>query len=145
MPRRNIVFVWLLLLSGLLGFLVSLYMHGIFSKTVPTMQVETIQVAHYPALFVKQLAGDKEAGRKIFKEFCASCHAKEPVIDVNAPKIGDQKAWQSRKKLGLENLLKITFSGVGAMPARGGCFECSDAQLRATVEYILKQSNTPTK
>jgi cytochrome c5 len=45
-----------------------------------------------------------------------------------------------RRQLGLDILLNITVNGVGAMPARGGCFECSDEQLRTTIRYILDHS-----
>jgi cytochrome c5 len=62
------------------------------------------------------------------------------VIDVNAPRLGDKKAWLMRQKLGLTNLLKITVNGKGAMPARGGCFECSDKQLLMAIQYILNNS-----
>lgn len=135
----TIFIILLLVASGLLGFVFSLYVH----KSVPEPEspaVETIQTFHYPALFVKQLKGDPDAGRKIFKEFCAACHDKNPLIDVPAPRIGDKKAWKTRRQFGINTLLKITNNGVGAMPARGGCFECSDEQLRETIQYILNNS-----
>lgn len=132
MKKPLFIFV-LLLLSGLTGFIFSLYQHT-HPKTL-----ETLRTFHYPALLVKQLAGDPDAGRKIFKEFCASCHANPPLIEVHAPLIGDHKAWQIRRKMGMDTLLNITINGQGAMPARGGCFECSDEQLRKTIQYILKK------
>jgi len=132
--RERILILVALLLSGLLGFAFSWYQHF---DLFPSSDVQTMQTFHSPAIFVKQLEGDPDAGRKIFKEFCAACHDKEPVIDVNAPAIGDKKAWAPRRKLGKEILLKITIDGLGAMPARGGCFECSDEQLGKAVQYIL--------
>jgi len=131
--------IWIL--SGLLGLLFSLYHYGKFnlvnssSTTMPTF--------HYPALFVKQLAGDPQAGRKIFKEFCASCHANQPLIEVGAPRIGDQKTWRRLRQAGMAALLKNTITGVGAMPARGGCFECSDEQLQAAISYINQGTLLP--
>jgi cytochrome c5 len=96
-----------------------------------------MQTFHYPTLFVNQLHGDPKAGEKIYKEYCASCHAPEPIIDVRAPAMNNPKDWQSRRQIGLDNLLTITVKGIGAMPARGGCFECSDDQLKATIAYML--------
>ena len=81
-----------------------------------------------------------DAGRKIFKEFCATCHAEQPLIDIRAPRIGDKAIWSALSKQGFATLLKVTIEGRGAMPARGGCFECSDAQLTETIQYILKNS-----
>lgn len=135
---KKLFVIVLLLCSGLLGFIVSFFQH----KNISSSQaIQTIQVAHYPATFVKQLVGDPEAGRKIFKEFCAACHVAQPLIDIKAPPIGDKKAWEIRRQLGMEKLLEITINGAGAMPARGGCFECSDEQLRETIRYILDQSD----
>ncbi len=130
---KKILILCALLLSGLLGFVLSLYLHDKPNQD----DVQLIQTFHYPALFVKQLENDPDAGKKIFNEFCSSCHGKQAVIDVNAPRIDDHASWQIRKKLGMPILLKITLTGVGAMPARGGCFECSDEQLREAIQYIL--------
>jgi cytochrome c5 len=128
----------ILLLSGLLGFLLSVKLHQ--TKPLDRNAVQTIQTFHFPALFVKQLAGDPAAGKKIFKQFCAACHSPQPVIDIHAPAIGDKHAWKLRRKLGVNQLLAITIEGAAAMPARGGCFECSDDQLRQTIHYILTAS-----
>src|SRR3990167_10190399 len=106
--NKKIFIILLLLLSGLCGFLLSVYQHRITSSK----EIQTIQVAHYPATFVKQLAGDPEAGKKIFTEFCAACHAPVPFIDVNAPRINDKKAWKIRGQTGMKTLMKITTTGV---------------------------------
>ena len=132
---KKILIIAILLLSGLLGFFLSLYLHQ--SPQKKSTDIQLIETFHYPALFVKQLSGDPNAGRKIFKEFCSACHSKQPSIDIHAPRIGDKKAWDIRRKMGMDLLLKMTINGVGAMPARGGCFECSDQQLRETIRYIL--------
>lgn len=132
--------VWvfgILILSGLLGFSISLYRELHQPYTPP---VYAIQTFHYPALFVKQLKGDPKAGEKIFKEFCRTCHDKKPLIDVPAPRIGNKKIWEKYQKLGKSLLLELTIKGVGAMPARGGCFECSDEQLAQAIQYMLDES-----
>lgn len=137
MQNRIKLIVFIMLLSGLFGFVTSLYMHRSPNSLPLNNDAQVIQTFHSPATFVKQLIGDPEAGKKIFREFCSSCHGKEPLININAPKIDDTKKWKSLKNLGMDHLLDITIKGVGAMPARGGCFECSDEQLRETINYIL--------
>jgi len=133
---RILLITLLFALSGVLGIFTYIYFHP--EKNT----VHNRETYHYPASFVKQLKNDKEAGKKIFQEFCASCHAKHPAINVNAPRIGDKKTWNIKRKMGMNHLLKITINGVGAMPARGGCFECSDEQLYQSIEYILQQSSS---
>lgn len=140
---RVIVIISLLMLSGLLGFFISLYQHS--NEEVPrpvgvTGDVQLIETYHYPSTFVKQLKGDPLAGKKIFKQFCTSCHGNPPIIDIKAPRIGDKKAWKIRQQMGMQTLMQITTTGVGAMPARGGCFECSDEQLEETIKYMIKSS-----
>ncbi len=128
---KQLSVVLLLLFSGFLGFTVSWCQHR-------HQEIQIIQTFHYPTLFTAQLKNDPNAGKKIFKEFCATCHAAQPLIDLPAPRINDAKAWNVHRQKGIDVLLKMTISGIGAMPARGGCFECSDEQLRQTIEYILK-------
>lgn len=138
--KKKYRIIWiasLFMLSGITGFLVSFYQHRSDYTSNDIQQIETY---HYPTTFVRQLQGDPAAGEKIFKQFCTSCHGNPPIIAIQAPRIGDQKAWQIRRKMGMQTLMKLTIMGVGAMPARGGCFECSDAQLRETILYILSHS-----
>lgn len=125
-----------LLLSGMLGFIFSWQTHHDFKPTEETKRMETF---HYPMTFVKQLEHDPEAGKKIFNQYCTSCHGVHPIIEINAPRIDDVTAWKIRKKLGMKKLLKETSTGVGAMPARGGCFECSDKELKQAIQYMLDQ------
>jgi cytochrome c5 len=140
---RVILIISVLMLSGLVGFFISLYQHAndeVPRPTGVTGDVQLIETYHFPSTFVKQLHGDSRAGEKIFKQFCTSCHGNPPIIDIKAPRIGDKNAWDIRRKMGMQTLMKITTMGVGAMPARGGCFECSDDQLRETIRYILNES-----
>lgn len=122
-------------LSGAVGFWLSLRHEPLFYSSTPVMQT-----FHSPATFVRQIEGDPAAGQKIFKMFCAVCHDNPPQIDVDAPRVGDKKAWGLREKWGRAAMLKMTLQGVGAMPARGGCFECSDAQIEQAVDYILRKT-----
>jgi cytochrome c5 len=135
---KLILIASVLIISGALGFLLSSYQHQY--PILSAEKDEITETLHDPALFVKQIENDPLAGEKIFKEFCSVCHSQNPVIDINAPRIGDQQAWDNRKKQGDSMLLNITIKGIGAMPARGGCFECSDDQLRQAIRYILDNS-----
>ncbi len=134
LSRTGILFI--LFISGLCGFLLSLF----WREEEITHPIETIQTFHYPATFVKQLQGDPQAGEKIFKEFCTACHAAQPKIDIKAPRIGDPLFANIKHRDEINRLLILTINGVNAMPARGGCFECSDSQLREAIQYIVRES-----
>ncbi len=92
---------------------------------------------HRPITFLKEIENKPCEGVKIVQEFCASCHAPHPLIPLNAPIQADKQAWLPRVKSGLATLFKHVEEGYGAMPARGGCFECTDKQLYLAIIALL--------
>ena len=90
-----------------------------------------IETSHHPEQFTKALEGKdkKTVGKAIYQHFCISCHAQKPDIPLGAPRIGMSTDWKARQQARTINemLDKINI-GMNAMPARGGCFECSDEQ-----------------
>lgn len=93
--------------------------------------------SHHPAVFLKKITGSNNEGLLIVQHYCATCHAEKPKIPLGAPRIGQISEWQHRLKRGFASLWQHTNEGYGAMPARGGCFECSDKQLRLAIEALL--------
>lgn len=100
--------------------------------------------SHKPEEFIKSIQGKKNEGEKIYQHFCANCHALKPLIPLGAPRIGVEVDWKNRLKKGINELLKHTDEGINAMPARGGCFECSDEQLVQAVAYMLPKKSKKT-
>lgn len=82
-------------------------------------------------------AGDPAAGEAIYNKSCKMCHA-TGVMD--APKVGDQAAWQARIAKGEEALLENVKQGLGRMMPKGGCSGCSDAELRKAIAYMVGRS-----
>lgn len=103
----------------------------------------TWSASHKPQDFLKAVAGTKNEGSEIVQHYCAVCHAAIPEIPVGAPRIGEKADWNDRLALGLDVLFKHVDEGMGLMPARGGCFECSDEQLRLAIQAML--SRLPAK
>lgn len=93
--------------------------------------------SHHPQDFLKSIAGSKNEGTLIVEHYCAMCHAEKPTISLGAPSVGNAIAWEPRIKQGIDVLLKHTDEGLNAMPARGGCFECSDEQLVLAILAML--------
>ena len=77
------------------------------------------------------------AGRSasdLYNTKCAACHASGVL---NAPKFGTSD-WSDRAAgKGLETLVKNAINGINAMPPRGTCADCSDDEIKATVEYMV--------
>ncbi len=104
--------------------------------------------SHHPQDFLNKVAGSKTEGRQIVEHYCAMCHAEKPLVELGAPMMGQKSAWEPRIKQGIDVLLKHTDEGYNAMPARGGCFECTDEQLRLAILTMIPiefQSNKTAK
>jgi cytochrome c5 len=79
---------------------------------------------------------DAGGGKKLYDTACLACH----VAGVaGAPKLGDKAAWAARTPLGIDALTASVIKGKGAMPPRGAAGAASDAEIRATVEYMVAQ------
>ena len=75
------------------------------------------------------------SGDKIYNTYCIACHG---TGVAGAPMKGDAVAWEPRVAQGEETLVKHAIQGLNAMPARGTCSDCSDAEIVATVQFLIK-------
>lgn len=73
--------------------------------------------------------------KEIYDMLCHVCHA---TGLLEAPKFGDSAAWQQRadEQGGLEGLLARSITGYNLMPPKGSCMNCTDDELRATIQYM---------
>lgn len=75
---------------------------------------------------------------QVIEDNCSSCHASG---SLGAPKIGDKAAWSARLANGAATLLKNAIIGKGEnMPPKGGDDDLSDAEVKAALVLMLKQS-----
>lgn len=80
-------------------------------------------------------AGAGRSGEEVYNSYCTACHS---AGVAGAPVFGDAEAWAPRIAKGMETLYESTYNGLnGVMPARGTCADCSDEELRATVDYMV--------
>ncbi len=70
-----------------------------------------------------------------YKVACAACHASGVA---NAPKAFDPAAWKPRLETGMSTLVASVKNGKGAMPPKGLCNDCTDAQYEAIIDYMAK-------
>jgi cytochrome c5 len=83
--------------------------------------------------------GPPRTGEQVYAYRCAACHAK---TTQGAPMPGDDIQWGMRAQQGMDVLMDHTIHGYHQllMPPRGGCGNCSKAELRAAVVYMLEAS-----
>ena len=80
-------------------------------------------------------AGASRSTDDVVGKYCSACHS---IGLLDAPKIGDSAAWQARldSEGGIDGVLAKAIAGVNAMPPKGTCTDCSDAELRAAIEKM---------
>ena len=76
---------------------------------------------------------DLAAGEQLYKSVCFACHQ---VGVAGAPKFGDKAAWEPLIAAGMDQMIKISLEGKGAMPPRGGS-TASDEEVIAAVHYMV--------
>ncbi|MFL0811128.1 MAG: c-type cytochrome [Agarilytica sp.] len=82
-------------------------------------------------------ASGPRSGQEVYDSKCATCHA---TGAAGAPKLGDAAAWAPRIGKGMDTLYTSAISGFNGMPAKGLCFDCSDDELKASVDYLIEKS-----
>ena len=68
-----------------------------------------------------------------YDKSCKVCHANGAA---GAPKTGDAEAWAPRMAKGMDVLVKSVNTGLNAMPPKGMCFDCTDADYAALITYM---------
>ena len=73
-----------------------------------------------------------------YNKACVVCHASGVA---GAPKFGSADDWKPRLAKGIDKLVLSVKGGLNAMPPRGMCPDCSDADYTALIKYM----STPKK
>ena len=80
-------------------------------------------------------ASDRDPAARIFQETCSVCHG---AGVGGAPRLGEAADWAPRITSDIDDLYYNTIDGLGAMPPRGTCMSCTDAELKAVVDYMIR-------
>lgn len=80
---------------------------------------------------------DPAKGAAIYEANCVACHG---AGVAGAPKLGDKAGWSARLDKGYDTLYASALNGIGAMPAKGGSADLSEADLANAVAYMIKES-----
>ncbi len=106
----------------------------------PVGNVAMEPVAPVTAQAAGNAAGKASAtrtGESVYQASCAACHS---TGAAGAPKTGNKADWSARISQGTAILVQHANQGIKAMPAKGGCSTCSDAEIRAAVDYLVSKS-----
>lgn len=76
----------------------------------------------------------ERSGEAVYNSACAACHTGGVL---GAPRKGNADDWADRLPQGMNVLLEHSINGIGAMPPRGGCGNCSDDEIEAAIEHMI--------
>jgi cytochrome c5 len=68
-----------------------------------------------------------------YNKVCVICHGSGAA---GAPKFGVAQDWAPRLAKGPDKLLASVKNGLNAMPPKGMCGDCSDADYKALIQYM---------
>lgn len=72
---------------------------------------------------------------RLYTRSCIACHASGAA---SAPITQDRDAWRSRiASKGIEGLVNSTVKGIGSMPPRGLCADCSEDDFRQLIYFMV--------
>lgn len=108
--------------------------------TEPSEAPEPIDTAVEEVIETEEVVTDVEpevlaadAGAKLYASNCKVCH---DAGLLNAPKYGDQAAWEPRLAKGIDTLRMHSAQGFNKMPAQAND-TVSEAQVYAAVDYMV--------
>ena len=73
-------------------------------------------------------------GKNIYEKGCAACHS---AGVAGAPMLANKIQWKKRLTKGTDTLINNAWSGIGGMPAKGLCGDCTKEEIGLAVEYML--------
>ena len=79
------------------------------------------------------VAVQAEPNLQKYNKSCAMCHDQGVA---GAPKTGDAATWDARTAKGMDALMASVKNGLNAMPPMGMCFDCTDEEYMALIEYM---------
>lgn len=81
--------------------------------------------------------GEARSGEDIYNASCNTCHG---TGVAGAPRLGEPADWADRIAAGTDTLYANAINGIGGMPAMGLCATCSEDEIKATVDYMVENS-----
>lgn len=71
---------------------------------------------------------------QIYNNNCKMCHG---TGLAGAPRLGNKADWAPRVSQGMDVLYHAAVAGIRAMPPKGNCLQCSEEDIKKTVQYMV--------
>ena len=84
---------------------------------------------------VASTSSESRSGEAVFNQYCTACHTSGLL---GATKKGDTAGWARRVSAAGDygKLLQQAYQGIGSMPPKGTCMDCSEDEFGSAMEYM---------
>ena len=107
-------------------------------RLAPVGEISLVgEVSNAPAADSSGSSGGSRSGEDVYNTSCKTCHGSGMA---GAPKYGAPEQWTARLEKGIDTLYTHAIQGFQGMPPKGLCMDCSDDELKASVDYMLDGS-----
>ena len=83
-----------------------------------------------------------KSGKDVYDAVCTACHT---TGALNAPRLGDTRAWGPLIREGRKALVKTAINGIRQMPPKGGNAALSPVEVERAVVYLANASGAKFK
>lgn len=126
------------ILSGSLALIAYAADDTVEKRTKPVGEVCMAGEACAAAATSTAASAEGRSGKDVYTSKCSVCHA---TGAAGAPKLGEKGPWEARlAERGIDGLYKSSIAGFKGMPAKGLCMDCSEDEIKTTVDYMLTES-----
>ena len=98
-------------------------------------RIEPIGKVHVAGAKAEVAASGPRSGVDIYNKACVACHS---VGVLNAPKLQNAADWAPRLEKGFDTVWQNAINGIGGMPPKGTCADCSDDEIKAAIEHMIE-------
>ena len=117
-----------------MALLLSLWLLNACSPEKPAVVKPTLQEIQAQRVREALRPQDVKLAAK-YSRSCLMCHTSP---DAKAPLVHDRADWQKRiAERGLDTVISHAQSGFNAMPPKGQCMDCSEAELKALTQFMM--------
>lgn len=98
-------------------------------------RIKPVGQVHIAGAVAASASAGPRSGADIYNSSCVACHGSGVL---GAPKKGDAAGWGPRLENGIDAVLQNAINGVGGMPPKGTCGDCSDDDLQAAIDFMIE-------
>lgn len=98
-------------------------------------RIQPVGQVHVAGAKAETASSGPRSGADIYNKSCVACHS---IGVLGAPKLQNAGDWSPRLEKGFDQVWKNAINGIGGMPPKGTCGDCSDDELKSAIEHMIE-------